>query len=77
MAKLVNLDLLHHKLKAFQIALLKVTDDITTSELLAQKLILSDMLSDIMDKYLHLKPIGKLTEEEKADIAVNGWKGKE
>ena len=57
MAKHINLDLLHHKLKAFQLAMLKITESTTLNDLLVEKLTLSDELGKIIEKYL--KPIKK------------------
>ena len=67
MAKHINLDLLHHKLKAFQLAMLKITESTTLNDLLVEKLTLSDELGKIIEKYLPLDI--KQTKEEQEVIA--------
>ena len=67
MAKHINLELLHHKLKALQLTMLKLTESTTTNDLLMEKLVLSDELGRIVDKYL---PLGRhQTKEEQEVIA--------
>ena len=67
MAKHINLDLLHHKLKALQLTMLKITESTTINDLLMEKLVLSDELGKIIDKYL---PMNRdQTKEEQEVIA--------
>ena len=67
MAKYINLDLLHHELKMLHITMLKIKDSTTINDLLMEKLILSDKLDKIIDKYL---PLHKhQTREEQKVIA--------
>ena len=52
MANEINLNILKHDLTKLRINMLHINEDTTKNELLAQKLVLSDELGDIIKKHL-------------------------
>ena len=76
MANLTNLDILKRDLDILVIKILTLTDSQEKSDFLKQKLILANNLEDIIKKHFNNKVFNHMTNEEAADIAVNGYKGK-
>ena len=76
MANLTNLDILKRDLDILVIKILTLTDSQEKSDFLKEKLILANNLEDIIKKHFNNKVFNHMTNEEAADIAVNGYKGK-
>ena len=74
MATLTNLDHLKGDLNRLLIKILAVNDSSDKVDYYKEKLEIATKLEEIIKKHFETKAPDRMTAEQMADIAVNGWR---
>ena len=74
MATLTNLDNLKGDLNRLLIKILTINESADNADHYKEKLEIATKLEEIIKKHFETKAPTRMTAEEMADIAVNGWR---